>query len=133
MRFTLINDLSELSRLATELESFGEAESLSPQTVQQINLALDELVTNTINYGYEQAGQNRITVEIERKGDVVEICLSDNAKAFDPFSAKEPDIDADIDDRPVGGLGVFLVRNLMDTCDYRREGDLNVVQLSKKL
>lgn len=133
MRFTLKNDLSELSRLATELEAFGNAESLNPQTVQQINLALDELVTNTINYGYEQAGQGRIEVEIDRKGDVVEICLNDNAKAFDPFSAKEPDIDADIDDRPIGGLGVFLVRNLMDTCDYRREGNRNVVQLSKKL
>lgn len=133
MQFSLNNDLSELERLATQLEAFGEAEELPPQLVQHLNLALDELVTNTINYGYKQSECGQIDIVIVRKDNQVEVSLRDRGKPFDPFSADEPDIKASVDDRPIGGLGVFLVRKLMDSWSYRREGEQNVVCLTKKI
>lgn len=133
MQFALSNDLSELNQLAQKLEAFGQQESLTAEIVQQLNLALDELVTNTINYGYAEEGTGTIEVKIERNGSSIEVTLADTGRPFNPFSADEPDTDADIDDRPIGGLGVFLVRSIIDDCRYAHEAGRNVVRLRKKI
>src|SRR5690625_3826393 len=133
MKFSLTNDLEELETLAVKLTTFGESENLSPVIVQQLNLALDELVTNAIQYGFENGKKGLIEIELERDEKQVTAILSDNGRSFDPFQTAEPDISLPVEERQVGGLGVFLVRQLMDEYSYRREKNRNRIRLSKHL
>ncbi len=125
------NDLAELARLAGEVESFGERRALDAKTIFNVNLILDELLTNTINYGYD-GGEHWIDVTIDHRGDTLTIALEDDARPFDPLAAREPDLDAALEDRPIGGLGIHLVKTFMDDVRYERVGDRNRMTLRKR-
>ncbi len=125
--------LTSIVSLATEVTRWGGEAGLAEGAVFQINLVLEELVTNVMMHGLGLGQPGWISVRIERSGDRLEIVLADNARAFDPFAAPPPDLTADIEDRPVGGLGVHLVRTLMDEWRYARVGEQNIVWLGKIL
>jgi serine/threonine-protein kinase RsbW len=129
----LHNDGLEIPRLASTLEYFAEMENIPPKTLFRLNLALDELLTNMISYGYPEPRLGRIDVRVRYDGNRVEVRLADDALAFDPFSAPEPDISSGVEDRPIGGLGVHFVRTLMDEVSYCREGLQNVVTIALNL
>ena len=93
---------------------------------------MDELLTNTISYGYEDSGEHRIDLMIRLDGDVLAVQISDDGIEFAPDSADDPDTNASIEDRPIGGLGIFLTRQMMDSFEYRRDEGLNIVTLTKK-
>lgn len=133
MKLVLKNDLAELATLATELEAFGERERISPEAIQQLNIALDELVTNTINYAFDEGGEHAISIDLECGENSVVATVTDDGRPFDPFAVEEPDIDLPLEERQVGGLGVFLVRKLMDEFTYARDEGRNRVWLRKKL
>lgn len=97
-----------------------------------INLSLDELLTNTISYGYDDDGAHTIEIELKTDGDGVTVVLGDDARAFDPTAAGDPDIDADLDDRALGGLGIHIVRAMMDAISYRRIDGRNQLTLIKR-
>jgi len=126
----LRTDLSELAALAAFVDRFAAAESLPAEVAFQLNLVLEELVTNTVSHGH--AGGS-IHVRLERNGDVVEADLVDRGVAFDPRTLPEPALDAPLAERPVGGLGVFLVRHFVDELDYRREEGCNHLRLRKRV
>ena len=130
---TLRTDLSELTPLAEFIGRFAIQESLPADAAFQIDLVLEELVTNCIVYGRPGDGDGTIRVQLERTGDLVEIDLVDDGVAFDPRSAPEPDVDATLEERRVGGLGVFLVRQFVDELDYRREDGRNHLHLRKRI
>lgn len=133
MKFFLQNDSGELQRLAAELKDFGEQEKLPPKVVQQVNVALDELVTNVMLYGYDDPSAGVIEVELSRDGENITAVLSDDGRPFDPFQAKIPDVTLPIEDRSVGGLGVYFVRKLMDEYSYAYENGRNIVRLTKRV
>lgn len=134
MQISYQNDLSELARLAADLEAFCQQQGLGDGIAHAFNLCLDELMTNIINYGFEDGGPHQIHLEMERKGDEVVATLRDSGKAFNPLNdAAEPDLQADLEDREIGGLGVFFVKQMMDAIDYRRDGNQNVLTLKKRI
>ena len=130
----LAADLGELSRLAEAVEDFGGANDLPPGAVFKLNLCFDELITNAISYGFEALDQAAISVVLTvSDGEVVAI-IRDNGRPFDPFTeAPEADTTLRVEDRPVGGLGVLLVRESMDDFSYERRDGFNVVTLRLKL
>ena len=130
----LAADLGELSRLAEAVEDFGGANDLPPGAVFKLNLCFDELITNAISYGFETLDQAALSVVLTvSDGEVVAI-IRDNGRPFDPFTeAPEADTTLRVEDRPVGGLGVLLVRESMDDCSYERRDGFNVVTLRLKL
>jgi serine/threonine-protein kinase RsbW len=134
---TLRTDLSELATLAAFIERFAVDADLPPAVVFQLNLVLDELVTNAIDYGHPAGGGSDaaagVHLRLERVGDVLEVDLVDAGIAFDPRSLPDPDLEAPIETRRVGGLGVHLVRHYVDELDYRREDGRNHVRLRKRL
>lgn len=131
-RIEIESDLEELPRLAEFIGTFADAHALAPQVTMQLNLALEELVTNVIQHGY--VGESgSIHLELEREGDTIRAELKDRARAFDPFTAAEPELDASLEDRKIGGLGVHLVREFADSFAYRREGDENQVRISMRV
>jgi anti-sigma regulatory factor (Ser/Thr protein kinase) len=131
--FTLRNELSELEPLAQELEAFGAANGLPASTVFALNLALEETVTNIISYGYDDEGPHVIEVELTVQGNVVSASVADDGRAFDPLARSTPDITAPIEEREVGGLGVLLVRKLMDEVTYARVDGRNRLTFRKQV
>ena len=128
----LANDLAEIARVAEAVEDFCAGHDAPVQAVFQINLAIDEVLTNTISYGYPDGGRHEITVELARQGAEIVIDLIDDAIAFNPLEAPEPDLDAPLEDRRIGGLGVHFVKTMMTGVSYAREGDRNRLTLRKR-
>jgi serine/threonine-protein kinase RsbW len=129
----LSGELSNIVSLADEVARWGAETGLTEAAVFQVNLVLEELVTNVITHGLGAGQPGSISVRIELVGDRLEIVLADDARPFDPFVMPTPDLTADIEDRPVGGLGVHFVRTLMDEWGYARVSGKNIIWLQKTL
>lgn len=124
--------LDELQRLEAAVEDLGEREQWPPSLLYQVKLVLEEVIVNIVNYGYEGGG-HKIDVDLISEPDVLTIKIVDDGRAFDPLTqAPAPDVDASLEDRPIGGLGVYLVQTLMDEAHYRREQDRNHLTLVKR-
>ena len=130
---TIRNDLAEIGRLAEEVEAFCEAKGLGGGIAHALNLSLDELLANTISYGYDDAAIHAIEVNLSATPGGVTMVIRDDARAFDPTLAPDPDIDAELDDRPIGGLGIHIVRAMMDEIDYQRVDGRNLLTLVKRV
>jgi serine/threonine-protein kinase RsbW len=133
LHLTICNDLSEIGRIAVLVEEFCAEHRLGDEIAHAINLSLDELLTNTISYGYDDAAQHAIDIRLTAQDGQVTVVLDDDARAFDPTAAGDPDIDADLDDRPLGGLGIHFVRAMMDDVQYRRLDGRNQLTLVKSI
>ena len=128
--FTIKTDPDQLERIAAVVEEIGEQESWSPGLVFRINLALEELGLNIINYGHDDKGVHDIQFTVISDDEAVTIEISDDGRPFDPLSdAPVPDVSAALEDRPVGGLGVHLVRTMMDDLRYERVSGRNHITM----
>jgi serine/threonine-protein kinase RsbW len=132
-RLELGSDLSEINRLRELVEQFGSRHGLSSDIVYQLNLALEEIVTNIISYGLEDREGHFVGVELRIDGDEVSAQVEDDGAPFDPTELPPPDIEAPIEQRRVGGLGIHLVRELMDDLAYSRTGNKNILTLRKRM
>ena len=131
--FSLGNDLDQLNELLAQLEEFGEANEVSPLQTQRIVLSVDELVTNVIKYGQREK-EGRIDVRADIEDSVFHLEIEDHGIPFNPFSeAPVPDTNLPLEDRPIGGLGVFLVESLMSSTRYERIEDRNRITLTRSL
>ena len=119
--------------MAQRIEAFGLTHGLSPEVVFTLNLALDEVVTNIISYAYADDAEHEIDVRVTLDGKEVSVRVQDDGKAFNPLAVPKPDLGPDIDQRPVGGLGVHIVRSLMDALEYQRVNDHNIFIMRKRL
>ena len=133
MRIELVNKLSELPNVMGMLEKFSESEGLEKTVRQAAELSLDELLTNTISYGYSDSEQHEIQIDIEVHDNALKIVVQDDGVAFDPFDQEAPNLNMHIDERDLGGVGIHLVKEFMDDCSYQRVGQRNVVILLKAL
>jgi len=131
LRLTIKNRLEEITRLAEEIEQFAESRRLPGKLAFQLNLVVEEIVTNIIKYGYNDQGDHEITVVLEAKGGAVLITVIDDGRQFNPLEAPEADTGLPTEDRPVGGLGIHLVRQIVDDIEYRRENSRNLLTMKK--
>lgn len=127
------NNIEEITRLGDILEEYGNQYNIPPKVIQAFHLALDELVTNTISYGYADKAPHTILLAFVLNEEQLSVTITDDGQAFNPKDAPPPDLDSSVEDRRVGGLGIHLVKNLLDTFDYERKGKYNIVRLSKKI
>lgn len=131
--FELTNKIDELERLGRQLENFGNTAGLTKKCLFQINLAMDELFTNIVTYGYPDEGIHNIQFELSLIDGEVLIRIEDTGVPFDPANADIPEPEAAIENCKVGGLGLHLVRKLMDEIRYERSGAKNITTLKKKI
>src|SRR5262249_39267062 len=106
-------------------------QSLDDQAEFELNLVLEELFTNALTHGGCAGMESAVHVRLERRGDGVHVDFRDRGRAFDPLSAPEPDLEASLEDRGVGGLGVHLVRQIMRDLEYRREDGRNRITMRR--
>ena len=110
------------------LDIFG----CSVKAQMQIDIAIDEILSNIIRYAYGNETGN-ITVGIREKNGTAEIIFKDSGIPYDPLTAKEPDLSLSSEDRPIGGLGIHMVKKMMDTVSYRYENGQNTLILQKQI
>ena len=127
------NDLIEIQRLVQTIVTFGKTYHLSREIIHDLNLVLEEVLSNTILYGYEDTHEHQIDVQISIQQQTLMVQIKDDGKPFNPLEAPEPDIEKPIEERKIGGLGIYLVRRLMDVLTYKREGGKNVLVMKKYL
>lgn len=127
------NEISEISRLATYIEEVGEELHLSPGLVMSLNLVLEEAVSNIILYAYPKKMEEDITIDVLKKDDMLIFVITDSGVPFDPTKGGDADITLSVDERPIGGLGIFLIKKIMNEVEYQRIDGTNVFTLKKKL
>lgn len=130
---TLKNHLSELERLTAFLDEVIEELELDMGLGMSIQLALEEAVANVIMYAYPTDNEQDFTVKVLRDTRGLSFWLLDHGTPFDPTVLPDADVTLSAEERPIGGLGVFLVRQIMDEVSYARIGDENQLFMWKKL
>lgn len=133
LTFSIVNDLREITRVAERVDGFCAARGLEPRMGYAANLAIDEVLVNTITYGYEDEAPHYIEITICKEEHAIKVVISDDSREFDPSQVPETDLAGSLDDRPLGGLGLLLVHQVMDRVEYRRSGNRNVLMLWKSL
>ena len=127
---TLFNDVRQISLLAGFMNRIREENNLNPGLATKINLALEEAVTNVVMYAYPKGTKEKINLEAVRDGNTLRFTLTDRGRVFDPTAAPKANISASLKDRPIGGLGIHLVRTIMDSVTYRRAEGKNVLTMT---
>lgn len=129
----LKNDVSELNRLSDAVEEFGHIHRLPPKAIFELNLALDEIITNIISYGYSDEAEHDIYIDFNFDLEQLIVSITDDGVAFDPFTLMPPDLDMPAEEREVGGLGFHFVRTVMNKVEYIRDKNCNVLTLYKNI
>lgn len=119
----LTNNIDLVPQLATWIETIGEELELPPDKVFQINLAMEEAVVNVMNYAYPGQTDMPITVVADDSKGQLQFVVDDQGIAFDPTQVEDPDITLDAEERPIGGLGIMLVRQFASSISYLRTPD----------
>ena len=115
------------------VDKVAEAYGLPDEVLTNLRIALDEVVTNIMNYAYVDGGRHEFTIRCELRGEALETVIEDDGVAYDPLSTPVPDLTVSFDQRKVGGLGVHFVKNLMSAVTYERIGNRNRLTLKQEL
>ncbi len=110
------------------LEEDGVEERLPPKRVAHLDVALEEIVVNICSYAYETP-PGELTIRVEESVESFAVEFVDNGVAFDPLAMNEPDVKRPLEERDAGGLGILLVRRMMDEVHYSRKGALNTLRI----
>ena len=128
----LPNDTQEVPRLNTFVSDACNSAGAPLEVVAQVQLAVEEAVVNVMDYAYPVGTRGELTVEVQTDDEQLQFIIRDTGTPFDPTTSPEVDTTLSAKDRPIGGLGIHLVRQIMDDVQYRRIGDFNVLTLIKK-
>lgn len=130
---TLANDVRQVSRLNDFVEQSARQMGIAPDVVMSLRLAIEEAVVNAMTYAYPPDTPGTVSVELSLSGSLFQCIISDSGAPFDPTGVADADITLSAEERPIGGLGIFLVRQLMDGVAYERSSGNNVLKLSKNI
>jgi len=130
---TIKNDNSELTRLKNSIADFSRTHHLVEVSSHDVILAVDEMVANIIAYAYADNDEHDIEVEITLEDMRLKVTIIDEGRPFNPLDRPDPDIESPLEERPVGGLGIYLARNMMDTMEYQYVSNRNQLVMYKDL
>ena len=130
---TFKNEEQELMRVAEFMESVCDELQLDMHVAMKLQVAMEEMVTNVIFYAYPEGTTADISLTAESDGKEVTFILSDTGKPFDPTAKEDADTETNPMDREQGGMGILIVKNIMNEVTYQRLGDMNQLTMKKKL
>jgi len=129
----LVNQLKELKTINQYLEELSGKWDLSLPFTMKLNLVLEEAFTNIVNYGFPDDKTHEVTLIFEKQNARLFISLIDDGVTYDPTHASDPDINLSAEEREIGGLGIHLIRKMMDKVTYQRVGETNVLKMEKTI
>lgn len=128
----LSNDVQEIPLLNAFVDEICEFNGLDDMTTMQMNLAIEEAVVNVMNYAYPEGTKGFVDITSMSDDESLQFVISDNGKLFDPTTKEEVDTTLPVEERRIGGLGIFLVRKMMDNVKYEYKDGQNILTLRKK-
>jgi anti-sigma regulatory factor (Ser/Thr protein kinase) len=126
------NQFGELARITPRVDQFLESGAVSSEAAFMVHFVLEEMLTNIIKYGYDDREVHEIEVKIERLGKNLRVTLTDDGHEFNPLVQSPPDFSKPIYERDRGGLGIFLIKDMTESIDYRRNDGRNVLEIVVK-
>lgn len=135
IRLIVPGEIARVEDLNTSLEAVLTRHGIDPGARADVRLIVEELASNAIEYGGDGAevGQHELSVDISLDRDLLTLRFRDQGAPFDPLSAQTPDLEADILDRPIGGLGLYLIRQIAESMHYERIDDCNLLRVSLRV
>ena len=130
--FEIPAELEQIQKVSEKIEQCMKTHGWGEDAVLDVQLAVEEAVTNSILHGYDGTS-GTIAIRIETTPHYITVEIADDAPAFDPLSVPDPDVNTDLEDRQIGGLGIFLIRRVMDEVSYRYEKNKNILVMEKKI
>jgi serine/threonine-protein kinase RsbW len=127
------NRMDELVRVNQFIEEIGEELGLDMELQMNLNLVIEEMVVNVISYAYPKGTEANIELKAESKGKELTFVLSDRGREFDPTMKADPDTDVNPVDRDLGGMGIFIVKNIMNEVTYQRLEGKNLLTMKKDI
>jgi anti-sigma regulatory factor (Ser/Thr protein kinase) len=127
----MTNRIEEIERMAAFLEELSQEYDLSVEHSFNIHLAVEEAVTNVIMYAYPQDEKHEFALTVQKIEDSLIFKVIDSGKEFDPTLQPEADVTLSLEERPVGGLGIFLIRRVMQSVEYQRVDGKNILTMVK--
>jgi anti-sigma regulatory factor (Ser/Thr protein kinase) len=131
VKLTVKNRIEDLLRVNSIFESFATQHDIGGKLRYHLLVSIEEILTNIIKYGFDEQGVHPIHITFRYDSGTIEMEFEDRGREFNPLEVSEPDLDTPIEDRQLGGLGIHLVKNMVDVARYRREGDRNILLLRK--
>ncbi len=133
LEISLVNDLREIAVVAAQIDEFCAQRNYAPQIGYAVNLSIEEILTNRISFGYDDDETHRIEVIVRVEGEELVVVLVDNSAPFDLSATAETDGESSLEeDELLAGLGLFLVNQVMDSVEYRRKNECNVLIMTKE-
>ena len=132
VEFVLKNRLSELDKLQAHIKKIGRRFGQSRKNCLELSLVLEEILANIINYGYDDDREHQIRIAIAKNDNILTIQTMDDGLPFNPLEVKAPDCTSPAEDRPVGGLGIPLIRVYTDEITYERRAKRNILTIEKR-
>jgi sigma-B regulation protein RsbU (phosphoserine phosphatase) len=130
---TIKNGLPAIEQVTERFNSFADEHNIDTGIRRKMSIVFDEFLNNIISYAYNDDHEHDIDINVKLINNQLSVTITDDGIPFDPFSSKSPDTDSSLDEREIGGLGIHLVRNMMDKVSYQRKDDKNIVKLIKSL
>jgi anti-sigma regulatory factor (Ser/Thr protein kinase) len=131
VKVTVKNRIEDLLRVNSLFESFATQHDISGRLRYHLLVSIEEILTNIIKYGFDEEGVHPIHITFRRVEEQIEMEFEDRGREFNPLEIGEPDLDIPLEERKLGGLGIHLVKKMVDEARYRREGDRNILLLRK--
>ena len=130
--FSLKNNLAEIEPLTESIVSYCKENGIDEAVCYDVRLSLEEAISNTIKYGYDDQQVHIIFVRVGFENRELILEIEDDANKFNPLEAPAPDLNLPVEKKPIGRLGIYLMRSIMDEMDYRRAGTKNILRLIKR-
>lgn len=130
---TIKNEEQELTKVTDFIEAVAEEAGVDMRTMMKLQLVMEEMVANVIFYAYPKGTSADITLTAESDGQELTFVLSDSGKPFDPTAKEDADTESNPMDREQGGMGILIVKNIMNEVSYQRFGETNQLTLKKKI
>ena len=127
------NDIQQIPQLADFVETIAAEKHIDHSLTLSLNLALEEAVTNVIMYAYPEGTDGLVDIEAIIREHSLSFVISDSGQPFDPTAQPDADVTIGVEERQVGGLGIYLVRSIMDSVSYERDGGKNILSMTKNI
>jgi serine/threonine-protein kinase RsbW len=132
-KLSVENRIAELTRIEKFISHFSLENNLTPKINFELNLILEELITNLIYYGFPDNGSHIIDIMADIEDDNIRVHIIDDGIEFDPLNYKAVSPETPLHDKPVGGLGIFLVKQKVNEIHYQRKENKNILSLIRKI
>ncbi len=130
-QLVLKNAISEVRVLSNTVKEFSEENSLSGEVTQDIHLALEEIFSNIVFYGFHDQDEHQIVISLSLRNNTLVLEIKDDGIPFNPLESKMPDLDIPIEERKTGDMGIHIVRELVDEIEYFRKQNKNILVIKK--